>query len=166
MLKPPKLEIFNSGSMFWVQTFGMLLALGIIVVGIYIVMRWVSKQVGLPGQYNQGLLSVKDRLSLEPKKGLWLIEAAGKTMLIATHEQGITLLQTLDENVVQEQLQQQETTKPAPFWKRIKQEPQTPQEPQETTTTDDTNESPAPQSAIPTQFEVISDGQSTPPKEK
>ncbi|MBK07074.1 MAG: hypothetical protein CL920_01080 [Deltaproteobacteria bacterium] len=148
--KLPKMKLFSSGSLLWVQMFGMLFALGIIVVMIYAVLRWISKQAGFPGQVNQGLLSIEDRISLEPQKGLMVVGAGSQYFLIATHEQGVTMLHQLDSAEVEAWKEGQ--PQPRPFWQRMQTKPET--------QTPDT----ASPSAIPTKFEVISDGQKTAPQ--
>lgn len=170
----------------------MLVVLGVVVLLIVVLLRWAASQMGLQTQTNQRLLKVVDRLSLEHKKGLWLIEAGDHYLLLATHEQGVTMLDRLESRAIKAQLPHDEA-EPSGFWERLRRgkgaAPSQPQSaspelshdasqpqsegddrrptPANAQDTPATHASPAASAetetptAIPTQFEVVSDGKSS-----
>ncbi|MEM1008722.1 MAG: flagellar biosynthetic protein FliO, partial [Myxococcota bacterium] len=73
-----------------------LLALAAILALIYVVVRWLSKRMGLPFSQTNPALSIQARMPLEPKKTLWIVRAAEQDFLLGSHEQGIVLLAKLD----------------------------------------------------------------------
>lgn len=185
-LSPLSQQILSPPTFFWNQFFGMLIALGVVIVLIYLVLRWIAQQSGvrLPG--NHQLFRVCDRISLEPKKGLWVIEVAGQYLVVATHEHGVTMLDKLDAHAVQEHIEGLEKPPVGGLWERLWQnkqnkqnkqsQPQASSEPPPISGQSsgsrsfessglETKESSTP--SIPIHFEVVSDGQkatSTTPK--
>lgn len=148
----PKLPSLINDSFVWKQMIGMLFALGIVVLLIFVVFRWAAQRMGVAPNTYQRLLKSRDRLMLEPKKSLWVIEAAGDYFLIATHEQGVTLLQQLDAEAIEGE--QPASPEEGGFWGRLMRGPTDPpskedERPSEPGHTSD---------AIPTEFEVVSDG--------
>jgi flagellar biogenesis protein FliO len=127
----------------------MVFALAVVVLSIFVVLRWVSSKMQTIQGMQGRLLSVTSRVALEPKKGLWIVEAAGSYYLLATHDQGVTVLDKLDTPSVRAVLEGDEP--PAqPFWKAF------------ATKSDKTStEAALSTAAIPTSFEIISDGKST-----
>ncbi len=68
-----------------------LLALGAVCVLGYVVLRWGAKRlygVGRPGQR----MRLIERMPLDPRRSLYLIEVAGRQLLVGSTEQGVTLL--------------------------------------------------------------------------
>lgn len=68
-----------------------LLALGAVCLLAYVVLRWGAKRlygVGRPGQR----MRLIERLPLEPRRSLYLIEVAGRRLLVGSAESGVTLL--------------------------------------------------------------------------
>ncbi len=91
------------------------------------------------------------------------IEANGQFLLLATHEQGVTLLDKLDANAVQSSLQTQQRESPS-FWERLRRRSLPQKLPDDDTSpppADPQQENP-PSNPIPTQFEIVSDGQKPP----
>lgn len=145
----PTFNRIRQGSFFWTQLIGMLFALFVVILVIYVLLRWAAQRMGVAGIGGTKLLRVCDRLSLEPKKGLWVVEAAGEYLLIATHEQGVTLLERLDAKTIREK--QAESIEPTGFWERLRPTP----------SMNEAHSSQPKSEQIPTQFEVVSDGKST-----
>ncbi len=106
--KVPKLDFGGSGAWLLVQMLGMFLALGIVLLLLYIFLRWLSKFYQPMAMNRNSLFQVKDRLALEPKKALWLVELAGEYYLIATSEEGVRLLTKLDRAVISNGLEELE----------------------------------------------------------
>ena len=152
---PPGFKKFTERSFFWFQAFGMVFALGVVVILIFVIMRWAAQKAGMSTAMYTGLLTIRERLSLEPKKGLWVVEAAGEYLLIATHEQGVTLLDKLDGEAVRKHIDAQGEVQTS-FWQRLRNNPS-----EQTTNkqTDQTTRASEALNPIPTHFEVVSDGQ-------
>lgn len=79
-----------------------LVVLGVVSVVAYIAVRVLGRVLAGHGlRRNQGgMLGVLARLSLEPKRSLYVIEVAGKTLLVGTSEMGLTVLSELDREAV------------------------------------------------------------------
>jgi flagellar protein FliO/FliZ len=151
--------LLSRKTFFWTQLFGMLIALGIVVLLIYAILRWAAQKAGVHNPRAMGILHIRDRLSLEPKKSIWIIEIDGHYYLIATHEQGITLLERLDAQSITRQIEQNQQNTPS-FWQRLITRRNYQLSNTKTASASEsrpsTDQSPHP---IPTQFEVLSDGQ-------
>lgn len=157
-------KLLSRRTFFWSQMIGMLFALGVVVLLIYVILRWAAQRAGLHGQGAGALLKVRDRLGLEAKKSLWVVEVAGQYLLLATHEQGVTLIERIDAEQAQKYLKQPDR-QPSGFWDRLKrgsgtkaQQAAVRQKAQESVAED----APTPDE-IPTNFEVVSDGKTPPP---
>jgi flagellar biosynthetic protein FliO len=102
-----------------------LLVLGLVVVLIYLVLnvglrRLVGMSGLVPGRSN--VVKVLERTSLEPKRSLYLVQAAGEYFLVGGTDGGLTLLAKLDAAEV-ERLRADKGDRPggsAPFWERLK----------------------------------------------
>lgn len=68
-----------------------LLALGAVCALAYVVLRWGAKRlygVGRPGQQ----MRLVERLPLDPRRSLYLVEVSGRQLLVGSSENGVTLL--------------------------------------------------------------------------
>jgi flagellar biosynthetic protein FliO len=79
--------------------YGELLVSSLLVLGVVCVVAWLVVRYGgrwlAAGQAGRGV-EVLARVSLEPRRSLFVIEAAGKTLLLGTSEMGLTVLAELD----------------------------------------------------------------------
>ncbi|MBP6631123.1 MAG: flagellar biosynthetic protein FliO [Kofleriaceae bacterium] len=57
--------------------------------------------LGRRGGRGEGLLEVVARVPLEPRRSLYVVEVAGKALLVGTSEMGLTVLTELDRAAVQ-----------------------------------------------------------------
>lgn len=78
-----------------------LLVLGGVIVAAFLVVRVVGRLVGtgsLAGHRMSrfDVMGVIARLSLEPRRSLYVVEVAGKTLLVGTSEMGLSVLSELD----------------------------------------------------------------------
>ncbi len=144
--------LIEGQALYWIRTFSVLFILGAIVILIFVVLRWASARAGLPFQSGQ-VLQIHARVGLEPKKALWLVEVAQQYFLIASHEQGVTFLATLDPTQTQTAIAEKPPATGA-FWRILRRNPDQ---------TKDAESPPA--SPIPTHFEVVSDGRKHPKHE-
>jgi flagellar protein FliO/FliZ len=72
-----------------------LVVLGGVCVAAFVVVRMVGRLLTGRRQGAQ-LLDVVARLPLEPRRSLYVVEVAGKTLLVGTSEMGLSVLSELD----------------------------------------------------------------------
>lgn len=84
----------NSLSFLWmlVQT---LVALGLVCGLAYVIFRVVLPRLAV-GYGNSNMVRVVDRIGLDARKQLYVIEVAGKWMLVAASENGVQFISELD----------------------------------------------------------------------
>jgi flagellar protein FliO/FliZ len=85
--------------------YGELLATSLIVlVGVcvlaFVVVRLARRYLGAPRGAGAGMLDVVARVPLEPRRSLYVVEVAGKALLVGTSEMGLTVLSELDRDAV------------------------------------------------------------------
>lgn len=73
-----------------------LVVLGGVCIAAFIVVRLVGRFLATGRVRGAHLLDVVARLTLEPRRSLYVVEAAGKTLLIGTSEMGLSVLSELD----------------------------------------------------------------------
>jgi len=73
-----------------------LLVLGGVCVAAFVVVRVVGRVLATGRSRGVHVLDVVARLPLEPRRSLYVIEVAGKTLLVGTSEMGLSLLSELD----------------------------------------------------------------------
>ncbi len=77
-----------------------LLVLAVVCVAAVVLVR-LSRRWGLAGRpADRALLDVVARLPLEPRRSLYVVDVAGKALLVGTSEMGLTVLTELDRDVV------------------------------------------------------------------
>lgn len=85
--------------------YGELLATSLLVlVGVcvlaFVVVRVARRYLGAPRGAGAGMLDVVARVPLEPRRSLYVVEVAGKALLVGTSEMGLTVLSELDRDAV------------------------------------------------------------------
>lgn len=80
-----------------------LFALAAVCALMYLVFRWMLPRLGAVGT-SGGLVRVADAVVLEQHKRLYVIQAGGRWMLIASSEAGVQMLAELDPAAVEEKL--------------------------------------------------------------
>jgi flagellar biogenesis protein FliO len=80
-----------------------LLALGGVCIAAFVVVRVVGRFLATGRRRGARLLDVVASLPLEPRRSLYVVEAAGKTLLIGTSEMGLSVLSELDREQVHAQ---------------------------------------------------------------
>lgn len=73
-----------------------LIALGGVCIAAFIVVRVVGRFLATGRRRGPALLDVVARLPLEPRRSLYVVEVAGKTLLVGTSEMGLSVLSELD----------------------------------------------------------------------
>lgn len=76
-----------------------------LVVGLaYLTLNWGLRKLMLPGSVNgagSSLLTVIERLVIEPKRSLYVVQAAGEYWLLASSEQGFSTVSKLSTEEVE-----------------------------------------------------------------
>lgn len=164
-LKKKLRSSLSNKTFFWTQVLGVVIALGLVIVLLYAMLRWLAQKMGHYRNEHRKMIYIYDRLPLEAKKSLWVVEVNGKHLLVASHEQGVSLLTELDPpkeeqeeeklpaTPVQSSFLQKLFLRPGAKFNEKKQELA-----KESERASEAKES----SPIPTQFEVVSDGQDSP----
>jgi len=73
-----------------------LVVLGAVCIAAFVVVRLVGRFLASGRVRGAHLLDVVARLPLEPRRSLYVVEVAGKTLLIGTSEMGLSVLSELD----------------------------------------------------------------------
>lgn len=82
-----------------------LVVLGAVCVAAFVVVRLAGRLLATGRSRGAHLLAVVARLPLEPRRSLYVVEVAGKTLLVGTSEMGLSLLSELDGGQVQAQVE-------------------------------------------------------------
>jgi flagellar biogenesis protein FliO len=80
-----------------------LVVLGAVCIAAFAVVRLAGRLLATGRTRGAQLLSVVARLPLEPKRSLYVVEVAGRTLLVGTSEMGLSLLSELDGDQVRAQ---------------------------------------------------------------
>jgi flagellar protein FliO/FliZ len=106
----------------------MLLGLGVTVGAIYLSLSYVARRLqGFPGA-RSAVVKVVERVPLEPRRTLWVVEVAGEYLLLSSGDGPMTLLAKLDADKAREAVAQarSSTTAPKPFWLKLLEKRQAP----------------------------------------
>ncbi|MBX5482234.1 MAG: flagellar biosynthetic protein FliO [Myxococcaceae bacterium] len=102
----------------------MFLSLGIVIGLVYVTLNYgLRKLMGARGAMlgRAALVKVVERVPLDPKRTLFVIEAAGEYLLVGGADQNLTLISKLPPDEVQKLLSQRQPTasKPSPFLQKL-----------------------------------------------
>lgn len=83
------------------SSYGDLLVLSLVVLGgvcvaAFVLVRLVGRFLATGRSRGSHLLDVVARVPLEPRRSLYVVEVAGKTLLVGTSEMGLSVLSELD----------------------------------------------------------------------
>nr|MDQ3365315.1 flagellar biosynthetic protein FliO [Myxococcota bacterium] len=73
-----------------------LVVLGAVCIAAFVVVRLLGRVLATGRLRGAHLLDVVARVPLEPRKSLYVVEVAGKTLLVGTSEMGLSVLTELD----------------------------------------------------------------------
>ena len=73
-----------------------LIVLGVVCVGAFAAVKLLGRVMATGRARGAHLLGVVARLPLEPRRALYVVEVAGKTLLVGTSEMGLNVLSELD----------------------------------------------------------------------
>ena len=77
-----------------------LVVLGGVCVAAFVVVRVLGRLLSTSRARGAHLLDVVARVPLEPRRSLYVVEVAGKTLLVGTSEMGLSVLTELDDGAV------------------------------------------------------------------
>jgi flagellar protein FliO/FliZ len=77
-----------------------LVVLGGVCIVAFVVVRVAGRLLATGRAHGGHLLDVVARLPLEPRRSLYVVEVAGKTLLVGTSEMGLSVLSELDAGAV------------------------------------------------------------------
>jgi flagellar protein FliO/FliZ len=77
-----------------------LIVLGVVCVAAFVVIRIAGRLFATGRARGAGVLDIVARMPLEPRRSLYVVDVAGKTLLVGTSETGLALLSELDAEAV------------------------------------------------------------------
>jgi len=86
-----------------------LLVLGAVCIAAYVAVRVFGRLLATGRAHGSHLLDVVARVPLEPRRSLYVVEVAGKTLLVGTSEMGLSVLSELDGSEVKSRVQAQQS---------------------------------------------------------
>jgi flagellar biogenesis protein FliO len=86
-----------------------LLVLGAVCVAAFVAVRVFGRLLATGRARGTHLLDVVARVPLEPRRSLYVVEVAGKTLLVGTSEMGLSVLSELDGREVKSRVQAQQS---------------------------------------------------------
>jgi len=78
-----------------------LVVLGGVCIAAFVVVRVLGRFLATGTRRGAHLLEVVARVPLEPRRSLYVVDVAGKTLLVGTSEMGLSVLTELDREAVQ-----------------------------------------------------------------
>jgi flagellar protein FliO/FliZ len=77
-----------------------LVVLGVVCVAAFVAVRVFGRLLASGRTRGAHLMDVVARVPLEPRRSLYVVEVAGKTLLVGTSEMGLSVLSELDAETV------------------------------------------------------------------
>lgn len=91
----------GGGASFFLMLVETILALGLVCGLAYAIFRWVLPRLQATHSANS-MVRVVDRAGLDARKNLYVIEVAGRWLLVASSEAGVQLISELDAEAAEE----------------------------------------------------------------
>lgn len=86
-----------------------LLVLGAVCIAAFVAVRLFGRLLSTGRARGTHLMDVVARVPLEPRRSLYVVEVAGKTLLVGTSEMGLSVLSELDGNEVRSRVEARPT---------------------------------------------------------
>jgi flagellar protein FliO/FliZ len=86
-----------------------LLVLGAVCIAAFVAVRLFGRLLSTGRARGAHLLDVVARVPLEPRRSLYVVEVAGKTLLVGTSEMGLSVLSELDGSEVRARVEARPT---------------------------------------------------------
>ena len=100
------------GVNFFLMLLQTVVALGLVCGLAYVIFRWVLPRLAVTRSAG-GMVRVVDRVGLDARKSLYVVEVAGRWLLVAASESGVQLLSELDARSAEEAEQEAVKLRPA-----------------------------------------------------
>lgn len=101
------------GASFFLMLLQTIVALALVCGLAYLLFRWVLPRLqGAAGRAG-GMIRVVDRLGLDARKSLIVVEVAGRWLLVGTSEAGVQLVSELDATTAREAADELERLRPS-----------------------------------------------------
>lgn len=97
----PAWEGGGGGADFFMMFLQTLLALGLVCGLAYAIFRWLLPRLSVVGRQG-GMVRVIERAPLDARNSLYVVEVAGRWLLVASTEKGVELVSELDAGVAEE----------------------------------------------------------------
>lgn len=82
-----------------------LISLGVVCLLAYFALRWLSRKTGGTGSFGSGPLRILARQNLDPRRSVFVLEAAGRCFLVGAGDNGMNLLAELDRETMRRELE-------------------------------------------------------------
>jgi flagellar biogenesis protein FliO len=102
---------YGSGASFLVMLLQTFLALGLVCGLAYLIFRGVLPRLGATPS-NNSMVRIVDRIGLDARKSLYVVEVTGRWLLIASSEAGVQLVSELDAERAEEAAAEVERLRP------------------------------------------------------
>ena len=102
----------SGGVSFLLMLVQTLVALGLVCGLAYVIFRWVLPRLNAVSS-GSSMVRVVDRVGLDARKSLYVIEVAGRWLLIAASEAGVQVISELDEKAAAEAAAEIERVRPS-----------------------------------------------------
>ncbi|HEX8455919.1 MAG TPA: flagellar biosynthetic protein FliO [Pyrinomonadaceae bacterium] len=102
----------NGGASFFSMLAQTILALALVCGLAYALFRWVLPRLHQVGGAAGSMVRIVDRAGLDARKSLYVIEVAGRWLLIASSEAGVQLISELDASTAEEAALEVERLRP------------------------------------------------------
>ena len=86
-----------------------LIVLGGVCIAAFVAVRLLGRLLATGRSRGAHLLDVVARVPLEPRRSLYVVDVAGKTLLVGTSEMGLSVLSELDRAEVQSRIVERPT---------------------------------------------------------
>ena len=102
----------EGGVSFFLMLVQTLVALGLVCGLAYVIFRWILPRLSVARSTNS-MVRVVDRVGLDARKSLYVIEVAGRWLLIAASEAGVQVISELDAKLAAEAAAELERARPS-----------------------------------------------------
>ncbi|MCB1169699.1 MAG: flagellar biosynthetic protein FliO, partial [Leptospiraceae bacterium] len=111
---PSRMFTQQEGPSFFSLFFRFILFMGLMGAGFYGLVRFMKKKSGIVSSGDGGPLRVVASISLMPGKYMQVVDMAGQLMVLGVSDQGVRLLQTVEDGSVADRIRLWEENRPEP----------------------------------------------------
>lgn len=111
-LQDPTFDAGGGGLSFFTMLVQTLFALGLVCGLAYVIFRWVLPRLNAV-RPSGGMIRVVERVGLDARKSLYVVEVAGRWLLVASSEAGVQVLSELEAGTAEEAAREAERLRPS-----------------------------------------------------